>query len=286
VREFALALVPVALVLSGAAAAPVNSTELARGARAGDPVAFGRLWAHSIRCKLDQEVAGAAAAVAILSAMEHGRASSAEDFFAKSKAGSRQGNTDALPDFDCEATQAALNSLDDRRKSHTAQGGKPNPHASLIGRHTCEVKDDDPAAITMNAYLAEKNTLTVSPRGKEYFARAARLADTFLSRQYIERYRLLPGTTNFDGYRGSEPEKLICLKQRGEFGVALTAVTNPANGWTSVLEYQLSSENGRLALMPTQRPIPAKLLQRLYGNEPSTMVAPATIADSYPEDKR
>jgi hypothetical protein len=117
--------------------------------------------------------------------------------------------------------------------------------------------------------------------------REAQLADTFISAQYLERYRIVPGTAHLDT-KDSRPERLLCVKSRGNVSVASTAITNLESGWTSVMEYQLTDERGRLYIVPARPPEAAVSIPVKFGNDATdatTSVTPMTVVDGYPDRK-
>ena len=136
----------------------------------------------------------------------------------------------------------------------------------------------------MTDYLNEKNGIDRRPPSREINIRQAMLADTFISPQYLDRYRVVPGTADLDT-KGSRPEKLLCIKARSGMQLGITAITNRANGWTSVMEYQLVDENGHLYILPTRAPAASVATPFKHGNDPATSIAPMSVVDGYPDTK-
>jgi hypothetical protein len=67
--------------------------------------------------------------------------------------------------------------------------------------------------------------------------------------------------------------------------LAITAITNRKNGWTSVMEYQLVDEKGRFFILPTRPPVPAFATPFKHGDDPTTSIAPMSVVDGYPDTK-
>ena len=258
--------------------------DVVRLARGGDPVAYGRLWAYSNRCGIEAEVAGAAAGRVASSAMRTGQAKALEDFFSKAQPGLRQGNSVSKGAINCAATRESLLDLAGATRGPSQTRTENDPHAAVTARNSCAFKPEDPAAIVMTAYLNEKNGIDGRAPSREMNIRGARLADSFIAPQYMDRYRVVPGTADLDT-KGSRPEKLLCVKARGGAQFGITAITNRENGWTWVMEYQLIDEKGRLFILPTRPPAAAVDTPFKKGNDPTTSIAPMSVVDGYPDTK-
>ena len=258
--------------------------DVVRLAGGGDPVAYGRLWAYSNRCKIDPELAGAAAGRVASSAMRTGQVRSLEDFFTKAQPGLRQGNSAPKAAINCVATREGLLDLADAARGSSPARTENDAHAAAISRNSCGFNLEDSAAVMMKAYLNEKNGIDRRPPSRELNIRRATLADTFIAPQYLDRYRIVPGTADLDT-KGSRPEKLLCVKARGGMQLAITSITNRANGWTAVMEYQLIDENGRLFILPTRPPAASFATPVKHGNDPTTSIAPMSDVDGYPDPK-
>ncbi len=258
--------------------------DVVRLAGGGDPIAYGQLMAFGNRCGVEPELEGSAAARVASTSMRTGQVKAVEDFFTKAQPGLRQGNNVPKAAIDCAATRQGMLELTGASGAFALGLGDNDPHVRVISRNSCAFATEDPAAIMMTAYLNEKNGIDGLPLSRERNIRRAKLADIFIAPQYIERYRIVPGTIGLDT-KGSRPEKLICIKARGGMHLADTVITNRENGWTWVMEYQLADEKGRLFILPTRPPAAAFVDSFPYGNDPSTSISPMSVIDGYPATK-
>jgi hypothetical protein len=286
-RPWAVMAPPVLMLACAAAAATsVGGSEFiaeaASSAKRGDPVGYGRMLALGRRCDIDAlrmgSVGGAIAGLSLRS----GKVSNLDAFAAGTNVGVRQGNDLPAAAVDCATVQRAFAELAGQNGAPQPSGVASDPHAQLIARYSCRIDHASPASITMNAYLNEKNGIDGLPIGGEKNRREERLADAFISPQFISRYRIVPGTIALNGY-GSQPEVLICIRRRDRVQLVTTAITSPGSGWTSVLQYQLAEEGGRFFIQPVGPPKARQVDRELhFEHEPTTWVDPLVEIDRYP----
>jgi hypothetical protein len=283
------ALAPLLLLLVCAvatAAAPGGAPEFSgnavRLAKGGDPVGYGRMLGLGQRCTVDAGLMGSAGGSAAARSLRSGKVRSLDEFAAGTNIGVRQANDLPAAAIDCAAIQRAFAELAGASEASLPSAAVSDPHVQLIARHTCPIDKESLAAVTMNSYLNEKNGIDRLQEGGEKNARIERLADSFISPHFISRYRILPGTIALDGY-GSQPEVLICIRRKDRDQLITTAITSPGSGWTSVLQYRLADEGGRLYIQPVGPPRPNQVDRELhFEHEPTTWVDPLVEIDRYP----
>ena len=263
----------------GASEFTVEAMSLAKG---GDPVGYGRMLGLGQRCDVDAGLMGSAGGFAAARSLRSAKVRSLDEFAAGTQVGVRQANELPIAAIDCAAVQRAFAEFVRPNDALAPDGSPGDPHQQLIARHSCRIDMASPAAALMNSYLNEKNGIDGLQEGGEKNVRTERLADSFISPHFTSQYRILHGTIALNGY-GSQPEMLICIRRKDRVQLATTAITNPGSGWTSVLQYRLAEEGGRLYIQPVGPPRARQVDHQLhFDHEPTTWVDPLVEIDRYP----
>lgn len=143
---------------------------------------------------------------------------------------------------------------------------KTDKYDLFVKKHSCNFDRKSADVIMFESYLVDKNKLDSYGYTSDTHKSIRRgLADRFVSPGYFAKYNVKQNTAEMGTY-SSMPEVLICKKSDKSNVYMISAITNKNNGWSKILSYKLSKENGDYYITPTIPPDPEVISK--HENEP------------------